>query len=393
MKVAALAMAAASLLTVEQRDARRSNLDYPTAAVSADGAFIAFTTYSRLATADVDQASDLYVLDRLQRRVMLESADVYGRAGNVADPDISGDGRYIVFERGEHVFLRDRTDRVTHFLATGRQPDISEDGQFVVFAADTFERAPGGDANGDLSDIYAVDLRDLSARRVSVNLGKLEPAATISVSPSISGDGRYIAFTSKKKTARGPAADSYVFLHDAQTNVTKMVGAGWDAALSGDGRAVAFVATSDGLSQICLADLQTGATRIITRSVRRGLANGSSAKPRMSSNGRFVVFQSEASDLVAAEDINLLWDVFVFDRESNAMSRVSGDADAVWMEPSSGPSIDGRGSVVAFSSRHPTDASDKQNDFDLYVATLALSSPQRRGAAENFIPFSLFAFR
>jgi Tol biopolymer transport system component len=390
MKVAALAMAAASLLTVEQRDARRSNLDYPTAAVSADGAFIAFATYSRLATADVDQSSDLYVLDRLEQRVMLESADVHGRAGDVADPDISGDGRYIVFERGEHVFLRDRTDRVTHFLATGRQPDISEDGRFVAFAADTFERAPGVDANGERSDIYAVDLRDLSARRVSVNLGKLEPAATTSVSPSISGDGRYVAFTSKNTTTRGPAT---VFLHDAQMNVTKMIGAGWDATLSGDGRAVAFVAMSGGLSHICLADLQTGATRIITRSARRGLANGSSAKPRMSSNGRFVVFQSEASDLVAAEDINLLWDVFVFDRESNAMSRVSGDADAVWMEPSSGPSIDGRGSVVAFSSRHPTDASDKQNDFDLYVATLALSSPQRRGAAENFIPFSFFAFR
>jgi Tol biopolymer transport system component len=122
---------------------------------------------------------------------------------------------------------------------------------------------------------------------------------------------------------------------------------------------------------VYLADVETGATRVITNSVRRGLANGASGKPKMSSDGRFVVFQSEASDLVAAEDFNLLWDVFVFDRTTDTMTRVSGDPEGVWMEPSGGPSIDARGSVVAFSSRHPTDASDKSNDFDLYVATLS----------------------
>ena len=129
-------------------------------------------------------------------------------------------------------------------------------------------------------------------------------------------------------------------------------------------------AVEKGLPHIFLADLHTGATRVITKSVRRGLANGASGKPKMSSDGRFVVFQSEASDLVAAEDFNLLWDVFVFDRTTGTMTRVSGDAEGEWMEPSAGPSIDARGSVVAFSSRHPTDVSDKRNDFDLYVVTV-----------------------
>ena len=92
----------------------------------------------------------------------------------------------------------------------------------------------------------------------------------------------------------------------------------------------------------------------------------------MSSNGRFVAFQSEASDLVAVEDFNLLWDVFVLDRTTNAITRLSGDGEQAWMEPSSGPSIDATGSVVAFSSRHPTDASDKRNDFDLYVASIQI---------------------
>ena len=78
--------------------------------------------------------------------------------------------------------------------------------------------------------------------------------------------------------------------------------------------------------------------------------------------------------------------MFVFDRTTGAMIRVSGDREEVWMEPSGGPSIDATGSVVAFSSRHPTDASDKRNDFDLYVATVGMfsvPSPQRCGDANN----------
>ncbi len=138
-----------------------------------------------------------------------------------------------------------------------------------------------------------------------------------------------------------------------------------EPSLSGDGRFVAFVGYSNRVPHIFVADLIAGTTRVITNSVRRGLANGQSAQPAMSSNGRFVAFQSEANDLVALEDFNLLWDVFVLDRTTNAITRLSGDQGEAWMEPSSGPSINGTGSIVAFSSRHPTDASDKRNDFDL----------------------------
>ena len=139
----------------------------------------------------------------------------------------------------------------------------------------------------------------------------------------------------------------------------------------------------DQLPHIFLADLETGASRVITNSVRRGLANGRSAKPAMSPDGRFVSFQSEANDLVAAEDFNLLWDVFVFDRTTGAITRISGDREEVWMAPSGGPSIDATGSVVAFSSRHPTDASDKRNDFDLYVAAIPSSAAALAGGSQS----------
>lgn len=83
--------------------------------------------------------------------------------------------------------------------------------------------------------------------------------------------------------------------------------------------------------------------------MRRGAANGASIRPAISSDGRFVAFQSDASDLIASEDINLLWDVFVFDRTTGRIVRVSDDPA---------------------EASPPHRRSDKKNDFDLYVATL-----------------------
>ena len=67
------------------------------------------------------------------------------------------------------------------------------------------------------------------------------------------------------------------------------------------------------------------------------------------------------------EDINLLWDVFVFDREKGSIVRESRDDSGGWMEASRGPALDASGRVLAFSSRHPIDAADQGEDFDLFV--------------------------
>ncbi len=370
MKSAAIALAIGTMLTVEQRDANHSMSAHASAAVSADGRFVAFTTYSRLVPADTDDWSDVYVLDRERQRVTLESADTAGFTGDASHPGISGDGRHVVFERANGVILRDRRDGVTRIIGEGRQPAIADAGHLVVFAAGSHNGVADADVNGERTDIYVADVQGAQVRKVSVGMAGLDPSAAASVHPSASSDGRFVAFASRPQV-HGTAAQPHVFVRDTERNVTTLAGGGWDPSISGDGRFVAFTGLRDRMPHIFLADLQTGATRIVTNSVRRGLANGASGKPKMSLDGRFVVFQSEASDLVAAEDVNLLWDVFVFDRTTGTTSRVSGDPDGVWMAPSGGPSIDARGSVLAFSSRHPTDVSDKRNDFDLYVATLS----------------------
>ena len=369
MKSALIVLTVGAMLTVEQRDVHRANQDPPSSAVSADGRFVAFMTFSQLVGADTDNESDVYVLDRAAHEVTLESPDTERHRGGSSGPSISGDGRFIIFERGQLIFLHDRNEDVTTSLGEGQQPAIAANGRVVFFSASRLDRAAGEDVNGEKSDIYAIDLAGGQVGRVSVGLHGIDPNVAAHVTPSASSDGRYVAFSSRRQGKPG-LHSPLVFVRDTRLQVTKLVGPGWNPSLSGDGRFVAFAGLSKRIPHIFVADLETGETKVITNSFRRGLANGPSAKPAMSSNGRFVAFQSEASDLVAVEDFNLLWDVFVMDRTTNVITRLSGDRGEAWMEPSTGPSIDATGSIVAFSSRHPTDASDKGNDFDLYVASL-----------------------
>src|SRR5687768_12118396 len=67
-------------LTVPQQDGRRAWTTVPSASISADGRYVAFTSYARLNAADLDSLSDIYVLDRSTATITLESASVDGRS-------------------------------------------------------------------------------------------------------------------------------------------------------------------------------------------------------------------------------------------------------------------------------------------------------------------------
>jgi hypothetical protein len=105
-------------------------------------------------------------------------------------------------------------------------------------------------------------------------------------------------------------------------------------------------------------------------------ANASSRCPRISANGRFIVFESLASNLACdrgcpaeAIDENLLPDVYLFDRQTGTFRRLSRGADE-WWAPSLQPWLDARGLVVVFSSRQPFGPEDLTSDFDLFVRRL-----------------------
>jgi Tol biopolymer transport system component len=405
-------------LTAPQRDSRRSATGAASASVSGDGRYVAFTSYARLTSADVDALADIYVLDRSTATVTLESAVADGRPLNsdCTHPRISADGRYVAFEaiptddseRSEMaIVLRDRVENTGRRIAlapggvipngSSGQPDIAANGSTIVFASAATNLVPE-DLNGSHADIYRVDLASNRVERISVDTRGVQQQGA-SQSPSVSGDGRYVVFASMAALGaprEGPAPAvgrrpyPTIYLRDTRAGRTTPIGgpAGLPddsstmPVVSADGRFVAFASRATNLiprdrnrsSDVFLYEIETAALTLVSRAAGGGPANGASLTPAISADGRFVAFQSDASDMAcardcrpASEDINLLPDVFIFDRLNGQISPVSLSRHGPWMEESAAPAIDANGTVVAFTSRHPISPLDVLNDFDLFV--------------------------
>jgi Tol biopolymer transport system component len=429
----------AVLLTLQQRDRWRS-MTGASASVSADGRYVAVTSYARLVPADTDDRADIYVLDRLSGRISLESLAADGRplVGDSGHPRLSADGRYLVFHTvfatdvgapavTDVVFRdreRDTSTRVVGDPSDGSmrwsgEPAITDDGQTVVFRSTATNLVPEPDENGNRDDVYEFTVATRAIRRISVDSRGVQSPNGASFSPAISGDGRWVAFTSTadldrtvgpddpggKKNPPNPKAQVYV--RDRHSGTTRRVsaastgpldGASFDPAINRDGRYIAFVSEASNLTRgdrnrsadVFVRDMQDGTITLVSRAARGGTGNGSSTSPAISADGRFVAFQSEASDLLCArrcepplDDVNLLADIFRFDRLTAHMDWISALPSGGWPEESEAPQLDASGEVVVFTSRHPIDENDIRNDFDLFVRAPAASTLTMRNGSSR----------
>ena len=411
------------VMSLPQRDQPGGQLDPASASISADGRFVAFTSGVRLAPADEDDDLDLYVQDLQTGTTTLESPSPgwASRYHPILYPRISVWGRFIVFqavvEDGPPSFpwqvvvldRRDQSARVASVDAQGRlanghctQAAISADGTTIVFESLATNLIESGDANGSSADILMVRVSGGAVTRVNVASDGSQPVAGHSVTPAVSADGRYVAFTSTADllcpggqlcdaAPRGRKRVPEIYRRDTADGVTSRVSrssigadpngpSSWPA-ISGDGRYVAFVSDATNLARgdrnartdVFLHDTSTGTTELVSRRPDGRAANGASSLPAISGDGQTIAFQSLASDLVCTKDcaslldINLLSDLFVHDRLSGTTVRASVEGGSEWMASSRAPSLDTSGRILVFASRHPTGSEDLQNDDDLFV--------------------------
>ena len=389
-----------------------------TSSVSANGRFVTFASSSyTLVNGDNNGSQDIFVHDRQTGVTELVSVASDGSQGNRGSSysSISGDGRIVAFISNasnlvdgdtngiSDAFIHDRVTGITERVnvpstqAQANEPTytalISADGRFVVFESED-NNLVANDTNRN--DVFVHDRTTGTTELVSVSLNPT-PGFSDSSNPSISADGRYVAFTSNSKTLAAGIASSgaavQVFVRDRVQGTTEFISTSPDGApanknssetsISADGRFVSFSSVADNLvtgdsnagQDIFVHDRQSGSTEIVSIASDGTQANNVSSNTVISSfssisaSGRFVVFESRASNLVNA-DTNGKIDIFIHDRDADITERLSvsstGDQGN---DSSSRASISADAGFVAFwsFSSNLVDA-DSNGTADVFVA-------------------------
>ena len=378
-------------ISISSADAQ-SNASSADPAVSASGRYVAFhSSASNLVAGDTNGVADVFVRDRqtgATERVSIASGGAQSNAASTT-ASISRDGRYIAFASAasnlvagdtngvNDIFVHDRDTGTTTRVSvdsnggasngSSRFPALSGNGRYVAFESSA-SNLIANDNNG-ARDIFVHDRQTGATTRVSLNSNG-RAANGHSEYPSLSTDGRFVAFASAASNLVTGDTNGVldVFVHDRRNNTTTRIsvssggtqgnGVSYDAALSANGRFIAFgsaasnlvAGDANGNEDIFLHDRRTGNTTRVSVGPRRAAANGPSFYPAVSSTGRFVAFSSVASNLVTG-DTNGAVDSFVHDRTTRTTRRVSVDSDGVQGNQAGvSPALSATGRFVAFES-------------------------------------------
>jgi Tol biopolymer transport system component len=374
--------------------------------LSADGRYLAFTSYATdlvSGVSDDNQLPDVFLYDRLLGTAALVSRSA--GSPNATEPKgghqpvLSADGRVIVYFDGDpfqdpvRVFVFDRLTGGTAVVAqlpgaTLSPPSppndpaaISADGRYVVYANATAGVVP---APSEVRQVFVLDRASGVTTLVSHADGfPGQPGNNASFVPVLSADGNWVAFLSLatnlaagKKDANGTLD---AFLYDRAAAVSRAVslhapglasltplGASRMPSVSGDGRFVAFVSDavglfpghvdSNGSADVFLYDRVSKKTVLVSRSSASPAvsANAVAGVPTISRDGNYVLFMSQATNLVAGQrDLAGSYDVFLYDRRAGTNTLVSRSRDSR-VETASGISLasglSADGGIAAFTS-------------------------------------------
>src|SRR6266511_1347489 len=324
------------------------------------GRFVVFeSSATNLAKGDTNSVSDIFLRDRQYGKTYRVSVGpinpATGKPVQANGPSHSArgltpDGKFIAFESFAtnlvnhdfngtwDAFVRSRAAKATYRVsqsadgAEGNGPSadpvISANGRFVVFESSASNLVPN-DTNGE-PDIFVRDRSNGTTTRVSVNSSEVEGNAG-SYSARITPDGQFVAFESFSSNLIPAVDDNHV-------------------------------------ADVFVRDRSTGTTSRVSLSSSEGQGNGFSSDPTISADGRYVAFESAATNFFSGDD-NAHVDVFIRDRSNGATFPASvGPGGGIGNAGSENPcfSVDGR--YLAFASNSSNLVSgDTNNKKDIFV--------------------------
>lgn len=380
-------------------------------AISADGRYVVFHSWAdNLVAGDLNGFVDVFRHDRVTGTTVRVSVSDNGgdAAGESKNPSISADGRFVAFASTASdivsgdgnstwdVFVRNMdfgtTQRVS-VSSTGSDPDgesnrpsISADGSLVVFSSVATNLVTGFATT--IVDIYVRNLVAGKTTLVSIAQDGGSSEAN-SWRAKISPDGTTVSFASAANNlVPGDGGSVDVFLRNlalGQTTRISVNTVGGDpnnrsgpVSLSHDGRVAAFWSRASDLvpgdtndqDDIFVWDADVGVLKRINIADDGSQAvGGGSWNTAVSGDGRFVVFMSDAENLVP-EDSNGWGDIFAYDRQTETIEMLSFNRTRDQGDGFSRlPSITPDGNTVVFESSAGNFATGDNNGLlDIYVA-------------------------
>lgn len=351
---------AASVTATGQLGNGRSWLSPSGSAISGDGRWVVFhSDASNLATTDSSGATDVFVRD-LSNSVT-ERISVGGGSGepngSSLNGSISNDGRYVVFQSeatnlavgdtnfASDIFLRDRLTGLTTIASASTggtignfasfNAVISRDGLFIAYVSTATNLVPS-DTN-QRNDIF---LRNLATGQTRLVTSVAGGANADSDQPTISGDGRFIAFRSlaTNLVANDTLGFADIFLRDMAAPGFELVsqssagvqanGASDHPSISADGSRIVFASQGANLApvgapalNVYLRERNTSTTTLLN-SGPSGISNLAAARPRISGNGQYVAFFSQANNLTPGHS-GVVTDLFALSLASGVIQRAS----------------------------------------------------------------------
>lgn len=402
-------------------------------APNADGSVVGFKSSAfNLVPNDTNEKVDIFVRDRnAGTTTRVSVSDIPGQQANDNSfpPALDAAGRFVAFgslasnlvrgdfNLGADVFVYDREEGTTTNLTVvpdnhgdGRggggapdlAPSVSADGELVAFTSSADDLV-ATDQN-ETNDVF---VRDRLAEGPFELISQISAGAQAghsgngpSAGPAISADGCVVAFYSDASNLVSGDTNQFrdVFVRNRCDGFTERVSvsttgeqgnrpsqaAGFSVAISADGRYVGFASDATNLvvgddnnaTDIFVRDREAGTTTRVSYAFDGGSPNGPSQFASISGDGRFVVFQSSASNLVE-EDTNGRTDIFVADMIQGRIERVSlTESGDQANGDSNSPQISADGSTVVFQSDATNLVPDDTNGFaDAFAAVNPLAGP------------------
>jgi WD40-like Beta Propeller Repeat len=341
-------------------------------------------------------------LDTNTNSIKIASVSSDGRLGNdiSLNPSVSSDGRFVAFEsraknlindsQAEPIFsskfnvlLHDnQTGQTTPIdigldgkqIGESRFPSISGDGKFIAFYSDAKNLVSD---NSNLPGIFVRDIEKGLTTRISIDT-KGNPGSNIGFMPKISGNGQYVAFSSTARLTSDDTNDSEdIYIRDIKEGETTRLNLDslnfpqqrnfLSFSISDDAKFVTYAVNDkdfkssqeDIIFDVYVTDRSNGKTKLVTSGINgdtslafssANRANDTSRSPKISGDGRYITYESAASNLVPGDN-NKANDVFLYDSSTGTTKLISIDADGKQLtKQSSEPSISSDGRYVSFSS-------------------------------------------